>query len=198
MKKKITTAILTATAALAFANEPSVAKISEFSALDKVSRVEISAPKAGFTYFRMTVDDSIPTKAGNSVQIVPGLGIGYRLALGNGALDVSTTYSSGKGWNAENKSYFWMLPKASYLHYVNAASNQSLYGGVGLGWGALKTKDEREFAGIIPSATVGMEFFRKSAFRTFAELNVSQPAIAQSVSATFPGPIAEFSVGAGF
>jgi len=81
---------------------------------------------------------------------------------------------------------------------LNPTGNQSAYGGIGLAWGGLKTKDEREFEGVVPSATLGMEFFRKSAFRTFAELNVSQPAIARTVSDTFPGPMAEFSIGAGF
>jgi len=81
---------------------------------------------------------------------------------------------------------------------LNAASDQTVYGGLGLAWGGLTTKDDRNFQGIVGSATLGAEFFRKATFRTFAELNVSQPALARTVSTKFPGPIAEFSIGAGF
>lgn len=196
MKKTITTAILTATAALAFANEPSVKPLPDLS-LDRKApaKTEMTASKPGFTYFRLGAADSHPT---TSIQIVPGLGVGYRLKAGNGAVDLSANYSSAKGWKEESNSFFWTLPKASYVHYMNASGDQSAYGGVGLAWGGLKTKDAREFEGVIGNATLGMEFFRKSAFRTFAELNVSQPAIARTVSTTFPGPVAEFSIGAGF
>ena len=158
-------------------------------------KMEMTAPKSGFAYFRFGAAESTPT---SSVQVVPGLGIGYRMMVSNGAVDLSANYSSAKGWKGESSSFFWTLPKASYVHYLNPTGNQSAYGGVGLAWGGLKSKDDREFEGVVPSATLGMEFFRKSAFRTFAELNVSQPAIARTVSDTFPGPLAEFSVGAGF
>jgi len=196
MKKTITTAILTAAAALAYA-EPNVAKSLSDLTLDRQAtrNVEMTAQKPGYTYFRFAAADSTPT---SSVQIVPGLGIGYRLMVGGGAIDASANYSSAKGWRGDSDSFFWTLPKASYLHYVNPNSSQSAYAGIGLAWGGLQTKDGREFEGIVPSATLGVEFFRKSAFRTFAELNVSQPAVARTVSEKFPGPIAEFSIGAGF
>ncbi len=196
MKKTITTAIFTAASALAFANEPSVARtLSNLSLDTKAPHMETVVSKPGYAYLRMAMADSHPT---TTVEVVPGLGVGYRLMRGNGAFDFSTNYSSAKGWMGDHKSYFWTLPKASYIHYLNPSNEQSAYAGLGLGWGELKTKDEREFSGIIPSATVGFEFWRKAAVRTFAELNVSQPAIARTVSEKFPGPIAEFSVGAGF
>lgn len=196
MKKTILTAILTATAALGF-SETTVAKSLSDLSLDRAAprNVEMNTQKPGFAYFRFAAAESTPT---SSVQIVPGVGVGYRMMVQNGAVDLSANYSSAKGWKGESSSFFWTLPKASYIHYLSANSNQSAYGGVGLAWGALKTKDNREFEGVVPSATVGVEFFRKSPFRTFAELNVSQPAIARTVSDTFPGPIAEFSIGAGF
>ncbi len=195
MKKTITTAILAA-ASLAFAAEPNVSKTLSDLTMDRQARnVEMTAQKPGFTYFRFAAAESTPT---SSIQVVPGLGLGYRMMVGSGAVDVSANYSSAKGWKGESDSYFWTLPKASYIHYLSPNSTQSAYGGLGLAWGALKTKDAREFEGIVPSATLGMEFFRKSNFRTFAEVNVSQPAIARTVSATFPGPMAEFSIGAGF
>jgi hypothetical protein len=196
MKKTITTAILTAAAALGFADAPAIKPLSELS-LDRAARrnVEIAAQKTGFTYFRFGAAESTPA---SSVQVVPGLGIGYRLMVSNGAVDLSAHYSSAKGWKGESDSFFWTLPKATYVHYLNPTGDQSAYGGIGLAWGALKTKDSREFEGVVPSATLGMEFFRKSVFRTFAELNVSQPAIARTVSDKFPGPLAEISIGAGF
>lgn len=196
MKKTIITAILTAATALVFADAPVAKSLSDLS-LDRTAprNVDLTAQKSGFTYFRFAAAESTPT---STVQVVPGLGIGYRLMVSNGAVDFSANYSSAKGWKGESDSFFWTLPKASYVHYLSPNGNQSAYGGVGLAWGGLKTKDHREFEGVVPSATLGMEFFRKSAFRTFAELNVSQPAIARTVSNTFPGPMAEFSIGAGF
>jgi hypothetical protein len=198
MKKTITTAILTAAAALGFADVPASKSLSDLS-LDRSARRNVdmtAAQKSGFAYFRFAAAESTPT---SSVQVVPGLGIGYRLmVVAKGAIDFSANYSSAKGWKGKSDSFFWTLPKASYVHYLNPVSDQSAYAGVGLAWGGLKSKDGREFEGVVPSATLGMEFFRKSAFRTFAELNVSQPAIARTVSASFPGPIAEISVGAGF
>lgn len=197
MKKGFTTAILTAIASFAFSAEQTITKtLSDLSMERQASRnIEMTAQKPGFTYFRFAAAESTPT---SSVQIVPGLGVGYRMMVGAGAVDVSANYSSAKGWKGESSSFFWTLPKASYIHYLNPESNQSMYGGLGLAWGGLQTKDDRNFEGVVPSATFGMEFFRKSPFRTFTELNVSQPAIARTVSDRFPGPIAEFSVGAGF
>ncbi|HSX37251.1 MAG TPA: hypothetical protein VLE95_00285 [Chlamydiales bacterium] len=197
MKRTITTAIFTTIAALGFAAEQNVAKTLSDLSLDRNAsrKVETTAQKPGFTYFRFAAGESTPT---SSVQIVPGLGIGYRMMVGNGAIDVSANYSSAKGWKGESDSFFWTLPKASYIHYWNMESDQTAYAGIGLAWGALTTKDDREFEGVVPNATVGYEFFRKSTFRTFAELNVSQPAIARTVSDAFPGPMAEFSIGAGF
>jgi len=196
MKKTITTAILTAVTALGFADAPIAKSLSDLSLDRQATRnVEMNAPKTGFAYFRFAAAESTPTK---TVQVVPGLGVGYRMMVSNGAVDLSANYSSAKGWKGESNSFFWTLPKASYVHYLNPTGNQSAYGGIGLAWGGLKTKDNREFEGVVPSATLGMEFFRKSAFRSFAELNVSQPAIARTVSNKFPGPLAELSIGAGF
>jgi hypothetical protein len=196
MKKTISTTILTAFAALGFADTNVARTLSDLSMeRQAMHNVEETHQKPGFTYFRVAASESTPT---DTVQVVPGLGVGYRLMIKNGALDVSTNYSSAKGWKGDSESFFWTLPKASYVHYLSPASDQSLYGGVGLAYGALKTKDDREFEGVVSNATLGMEFFRKSAIRTFAELTVSQPSIARTVSNDFPGPIGEFSIGAGF
>ncbi len=195
MKKTITSVILTTAASLCFAAEPTVRSLSDLSLERSPHKMEMVSEKAGFAYFRVAAAESAPT---DSVQVVPGLGLGYRMMVGDGAVDLSANYSSAKGWKGESDSYSWTLPKATYIHYLNADADQTAYAGAGLAWGALKTKDAREFEGVIPNATLGMEFFRKTGFRTFAELTVSQPAIARTVSAQFPGPMAEFSVGAGF
>src|SRR6187431_1448501 len=115
MKKTITTAILTAAAALGFADAPAIKPLSELS-LDRAARrnVDITAQKTGFTYFRFGAAESTPT---STVQVVPGLGIGYRLTVSNGAVDLSANYSSAKGWKGESDSFFWTLPKATYVHY---------------------------------------------------------------------------------
>ena len=198
MKKTIATTIFTtAAAAIAFAAEPNVAKTLPALPIERQAPrpTEMTVPKPGFAYFRFAAGESTPA---SSVQIVPGLGVGYRMTMGTGAIDLSANYSSAKGWKGESNSFFWTLPKASYIYYLSSESSQSAYGGIGLAWGGLHTKDDRKFEGVIPSATLGVEFFRKSPFHTFAEVNVSQPAIARTVSDQFPGPLAEFSIGAGF
>ncbi|MBM3184104.1 MAG: hypothetical protein FJZ64_02215, partial [Chlamydiae bacterium] len=142
MKTKLMTAALGAMATLAFANEPSAVQTLSDLPVDRKAPITLqqAAAKKGFSYFRFAAADSYPT---NSVQVIPGLGIGYRLETGGGALDVSANYSSGKGWDDESKNLFWTLPKVSYLHYLNAASDQTVYGGLGLAWGGLTTKDDR-------------------------------------------------------
>jgi hypothetical protein len=211
MKKKIATAILIAAAAVAFANEPT--QSHSFSANDlpmekKIAAGEkISSAAKSFTYLRMGVTDTVPTT--NSVHIVPGLGVGHRISTGDGAVDVSANYTRGQWAKGENAStYFYTLPKASYLHYLSPAKHSSLYAGAGLAFGGLRNKDGAEFTGLIPSATVGYEMNRNADVRSFVQLDVSQPAIAAknliikdwSGNADFfeKAPIAEISFGFGY
>ncbi len=188
--------MLLAAATLVSAGEASVSNTMPNLSANASRTAENNVQKPGFSYFRVAAADSYPTQ---SVQVVPGLGVGYRMAAGQGAIDISANYSSNKGMNRETDSFFWTLPKASYLYYINAANaDNAYYAGAGLAWGGMQTKDDRSFEGVIANATAGMEFFRKSAVRTFAEVTVSQATIASSMSATRPGPAAEFSFGAGF
>ena len=202
MKKKFATALLTLATALAFADEQTLTQPTYGQNLPTEKKLAISEKTSlnkSYTYLRMGVTDTYPT---NSVQIVPGLGLGYRLSAGDGALDLSANYTRGKGLTGEETSYFYTLPKATYLHYLAPTKGQSVYAGAGLAFGGMKNKEGTKFQGLIPSATVGYEMNRKTNFRSFVQLDVSQPAIAANLTKAegkgFPGPIAEISVGAGF
>lgn len=197
MKKIITTAILTVIASLSFAIEPTFTNASQNDvALEtKQPLLKTTAPKNWFAYVRATATDSYPA---DSVQIIPGGGIGYRFNVGSHGFDVSANYNVGTGWRGEHKSSFWTLPKASYLFYLSPTKNESFYAGAGLSWGKIETKDQRSFTGIMPNFTLGMEMLRTQVLKTFVELNVTQPAIAYQVSDRFPGPVAEISIGGGF
>ncbi len=200
MKKTMTTAILTLAAALGFADEQPAGALP-LSANDLPREKKIlaaeTASNPSFTYFRMGVTDSYPA---DSVQVVPGLGLGYRMAAGDGAVDVSANYTRAN----KDGAYFYTLPKAAYLHYLTPQKNQSLYAGAGLAYGGLKSKDGTTFKGIVPNVAVGFEMNRKANFHSFVQLDVSQPALAVDSKSilklpeTSPGPIAELSFGAGF
>ena len=201
MKKRMTTAIFTLVAALAFANEPTAAlplSASDLPLEKKTQLAEMPSSNDGsFTYLRMGVTDSYPA---DSVQVVPGLGLGYRMNVGSGAVDLSANYTRG---NKEG-AYFYTVPKASYFQYLTPKKNQSLYAGAGLAYGGLKSKSGTEFQGLVPSATLGFEMNRKSNWHSFAQFDVSQPALTFNSKTilgtpdTYPGPIAELSFGAGF
>jgi len=197
MKKIFTTSMIFASFAL-FANEPSLSTAG--SILPEESRTsmlgkKISDTSKSFVYLKMSAVDSHPT---SSFQVVPGLGIGYRLKSGSSAFDFSASYMKGFGHKGEKEAFFYTLPKVSYLYYLTPNEDLSLYAGIGTAWGKVKTKDERTFEGVIPSATVGYEINRKGSWGSFVELNVSQPAIAKQASDKWVGPIAEVSVGGGF
>ena len=201
MKTKLATALFTLAAALAFADEPTFAQPLSATDLPKETKSAIAAEKVSsnksFAYFRMGVTESMPL---DSVQFIPDVGMGYRINTGNGAIDLSGNYTHNL--KKEGGTYFFTAPKAAYLHYITPSKNQSVYGGLGVAFGGLKTKDQSEFLGLIPSATVGLEMNRSKAMPVFAQLDVSQPAFdVKDVDfvklATFR-PVAEFSVGAGF
>ncbi len=206
MKKRITTVILTIGTALGFAQqtipvqpEINLLPIEVHSATNVDEKA--SATKKSFTYLRMGVSDSTPTADSlKDVKVVPGLGIGYRLISGPSAIDISASYSQRRTRDEEGKkdTYYYTLPKANYLHYISPAKNNSAYVGGGMAWGGLKTKSNSEFIGLIPNVAVGYEMNRNAAWRSFVQLDVSQPAVAASRKNDFPGPFAELAVGAGF
>jgi len=200
MKKTIITTLLTLTAALGFAEEPALIQQQLPTTTDVLrvppnTQIEISSKRDWFLYVKMIAADSYPEKV---ADFIPGFGLGFRFAQGNHGLDISSTGVRGHGWSKGTRNYFWSFPKASYLYYFSPAQQQSFYAGGGLAWGGIDTKDGTSFLGISSNAVLGLEMFRKAAFRTFVELNVNQPTIARSATGPFPGPVAEISVGAGF
>ena len=182
MKKTILT-ILMATAA--FADQPILD-------LPPIPLEEVLSPKEGFFYVRFAAAERDLSHADS---ILPGLGVGYRRLTGDGAGDISI---GGIGRH-ERKSgqIFWTAPKASYIHYLQPGEKASGYVGGGMAWGGVESKGNH-FIGMIPSATLGYEFSRKSSILGFVDLTVSQPAVSVYRSGAFPGPIAELSTGIGF
>ncbi len=195
MKTKLATALFSAVTALGFAQDAPAASFP----IDKKISEKAAASKASFGYVRMGIADS---DAVNTFETLPGLGVGYRWALGNGALDMSANYTRELK-SGDTEHYFYTAPKVSYLHYLNAASDQSFYGGLGLAWSGIKKADAaNNFDGITPSASIGYEMNRHETVRTFAQLDVYQPALAITASSisvdNLPGPLAEVSFGLGF
>lgn len=205
MKKTLTTAFLTIAAAFGFAQEAVPAPVLSASSLlnekkPVISLEEKAGAKKGFTYLRMGISDSYPANELKDVKVVPGLGLGYRLTSGPSAIDISASYNRRYTRDDEGKkdTYYYTLPKANYLHYISPAKANSFYAGGGLAWGGLKTKDANEFIGLIPNVAVGYEMNRDANWKSFVQLDVSQPAVAAASKGAFPGPLAELSVGAGF
>lgn len=206
MKKEITTAFLTLAAAFGFAQEATLVPVSgetrpnlvQLEVQPTLSIEERVAPTKSFGYLRMGVSDSqLPT---SSKQMLPGLGLGYRLASGASALDLSASFNRRETRSDEGKSrtYIYTLPKANYLYYITPASNNSLYAGGGAAWGGVKTKEGREFHGLIPNVALGYEMNRNATLHSFVQLDVSQPAIAASQRGNLPKTYAEVTLGAGF
>jgi hypothetical protein len=198
MNKKFATALFAAAASTGFTQDITIDQPSSALPLEVVA-VEKMAENHSFTYVRMGLSDSNPIR---EVQTLPGLGLGYRYSIADGAIDVSANYTreTSKG---SFDNYFYTVPKVSYLHYVSPVSEQSFYLGAGLAYGALKKSDGASFQGVVPSASVGYEMNRNSAVRSFVQLDVSQPTMRINnwndyAVKDLPAPVAEASFGLGF
>ena len=192
MKQKITTVFLTLATTLAFAQDGS------FDVKAPLPSLETKAKKS-FGYVKMGVSDSqLPTDGVD--QVLPGLGLGYRIAAGSSAIDLSISGNRRDIQTADGKekTYTYTLPKANYLYFLSPAKNNSFYAGAGVAAGGVRTEDGREFHGLIPNVAVGYEMNRNGALRSFAQLDVSQPALAAIQTGILPNTFAEFSLGAGF
>ena len=201
MKTKIATALLTIASTLGFAIEPtvdSIPKLSKRNIASKISVQEKALPTKSFLYLRMGVSETDVQAI--DLNVTPGIGLGYRLTSGSSGIDLSASFNKRKLRTEEGKEriYFYTLPKANYLYYVSPASNTSLYAGGGLAWGGMKTNDAQKFLGLIPNAAIGLEMNRNAAWRSFIQVDVSQPAIAAEKIGDLPKPFAEVTLGTGF
>lgn len=203
MKSKIATILLTIAAATGY-SEDILTQSSGISLPVEVKLNEKVLPKHSFSYVRLGLGDK---DAAHTFETIPGLGLGYRYALENAAIDVSANYTSQVVGSKVHHNYFYTVPKVSYLRYVSSdLAAQSIYYGAGLAWGGVrKSADLTSFQGFIPNATVGYEMNRNQTFHSFVQLDVSQPIASVSRSndnfisfAHLPGPLAEVSVGLGF
>jgi len=203
MKKEITSLFLTLATAFGFAQDAipeTIPNLVQLEVTPSLPSIEAKmTPTKSFGYLRMGVSDShLPTDGVQ--QMLPGLGLGYRLAAGSSAIDISASFNRRDFRSDEGKEHVFVytLPKANYLYYITAESNNSFYAGAGMAWGGVKTRDEREFHGLIPNVALGYEMNRNAAWRSFVQLDVSQPAIAASQKGDLPKAFAELSLGAGF
>lgn len=222
MKTKITTAFLTIAAAFGFAQEaipevlPTLAQLEVTPSMPSIHE-KVSSYKS-FGYLRMGVSDTKLRET--DINVLPGFGVGYRLVAGSSAIDLSASFNQMKriSDNLEESTFHYTLPKVSYLYYLNAKSNNSLYAGLGLAWGGVSLKKDRDtveigedgslvlkneyekdsFIGLIPNVAIGYELNRNGILRSFIQLDVSQPAIAASKEGAFPKAFAELAFGAGF
>ncbi|MBX7066196.1 MAG: hypothetical protein K1X28_03090 [Parachlamydiales bacterium] len=206
MKKTFTTAFLTIAAAFGFAQDvtpdvrPNLTQLEVTPALPSLK--EKVTPKKSFGYLRMGVSDTELNKT--DIQVLPGVGLGYRLVAGSSAIDLSASFNRRKTVSDEGREETWhyTVPKANYLYYLSAESNNSFYAGAGLAWGGVDTRntdgDKSSFIGLIPNVALGYELNRTGTLRSFIQLDVSQPAIAAVKEGAFPKTFAELAVGAGF
>ena len=196
MKKEITTAILTLVTALGFAQEaipevlPNIVQIQTIPALPSIKE-KVTLNKS-FGYLRMGVSDS--NLQTTDVEVIPGFGLGYRIASGASAFDISASFNQREVKTDEGKerTYLYTVPKVNYLYYV-----RDFYAGGGAAWGGVK-KEDANFVGIIPNVAIGYELNRTGVLRSFVQLDVSQPAIAALKDGPLPKAFAELSFGAGF
>jgi hypothetical protein len=164
-------------------------------AADAALVAEKAQVKPSYAYLRLGMND---TQAIEKVQVLPGVGLGYRLGVGPGVVDISASFTGTAQKLEDQPSYYYTLPKASYLYQWDQEAANTAY--FGLGAAAVGMKQEaQKFLGAAACATVGAEMARLGAVRSFVELNVSQPVYAYSSDfAKLPGPVAEVALGLGF
>ncbi len=221
MKKTITTLFLTTAVAVSFAQEQTLNAFAQPKTHFPVDTQE--AGRSNTIYLKMAASDSNLPK--NDETVMPGLGVGYRIAYGHNAVDISSEWNQRQIRDIENQrttNYSYTLPKVNYLFYLTPASNNSLYAGAGLALGGVKQttvisateetvseddvvtpavaahNDTREFHGFIPNIAAGYEFNRNGGVKTFVQLDISQPALAVMREGSFFGPKVALSAGLGF
>ncbi len=155
-------------------------------------KTELLAPRKAHFYLRMNV---LEPSAEKRKPLIPGMGVGYRKAVGYAAIDISGEYCRGR---PNGKGVFIALPKISYLYFFSPLKTQSVYAGPALAYGRIKTGKGDRFEGLIPSASLGLEISRTANFLSFFQLDVGYPLIAAKSKGARPGVSAELAFGAGF
>lgn len=203
MKKEIATLFLTLTAAFGFAQaNPSEQPLPQIVQLEvNQTRPSLDAKATlnrSFSYLRMGASDSRLPK--DTDQILPSVGLGYRLIAGASAVDFSTSLTARDIHTAlgNERTYLYTLPKVNYYYYLSSNRNHSLYAGGGAAVGGVRTSKANEFHGIVGNGTIGFEMNRNAALRSFLQFDVSQALLAASQKGDLPRPYAEFSFGVGF
>lgn len=214
---------MTTIAALGFSQDTNV-PMSTFEQKAPLSMPQAERNHLGTVYVAMSVSDSEIPKTDEKLQ--PGMGLGYRAAYGHHTVDIFAEGNTKEVRNVEKEkvaNYSYTLPRVSYFFYATPEAKGSFYAGAGLGFGGLKEtstidateavvaedgtvtteaqaarNDIQEFHGIVPSASLGYEYGRQKGWRTFVQLDVSQPTIAAIKDGSLPGPRAAIRMGAGF
>lgn len=131
----------------------------------------------------------------------PSLGFGKRYESAANAIDVSVSFAFSP-YDSKRKGYFYTAPRLMYLRYLMPSSSNSLYTGVGLSYGGIVDRknqdDERVFHGLMGNASLGIEFNRKSIFRNFLQLDVTQPLVPLYKTKKTPRAAMELSFGVAY
>ncbi len=200
MKKAIFLALILCLSLL-FSDETTIfsyPKKKDISYFEKLE--ELFSDNTRFFYFRFS---SSQADVSNPLYVpLIGGGVGARVFVNRGAIDVSMNIQKGR------KQFILTLPRASYLHYLNPEGDRSLYFGGGLALGCLVNRTTKlagaEFVGVIANGSLGYEFSHGVPVLSFAEFTISQPviALASILGAPFTlnllRPHFEFSTGVGF
>ncbi len=158
---------------------------------------------------------ALPTQ--NTYSVAPSFTAGKRAIIDVHGVDISVGFSGvyqerereGKESPEKNLSFFYTLPKVTYLRFFEPTSQNKLYGGIGgsLGGSHFNFTDYREdqpahytskFFGLMGNALIGYNFESKN-ISAFMQFDYSQPLIpiyrSHSIS---DNPIYEMSFGLGF
>lgn len=197
MKTKIATTLFSIATVLGFAQEAPIVQPS--SALPVAPAKVETTVRSSLFYVQMGLADADPL---NKVQALPGLGLGYRVGGEKSSFDFAIKGTRQKDANGE-ETYFYTLPRVSYLRYISPTQAQSFYVGAGMAWGGVREAEGKVFSGLIPSLSAGYEMNRFQNWGSFIQLDVSQPAVSTREISSWswselPRPVAEIALGLGF
>ncbi|MCB1113096.1 MAG: hypothetical protein H7A37_00925 [Chlamydiales bacterium] len=150
-------------------------------------------------YFNYVKLGGAELTVGQEDDLTPAVGIGRRYECGETAIDISINFSTEE----HQHSYIVTVPRIMYLVYTDPAANASCYYGAGLSYLIQQSRDDedeitRKFEGIGGELAIGLEMQRNSPFRSFIELNLSQPIVPTNKKGSYPSPSLMATFGVGF